>query len=256
MNRLEFVGEVVRHTLNILAVVAPDWLREHSQPEWIDRYGPRVEDARLPKNEKLRQAHAWQIGLDGYSLLDNIYAEDAPGWLRQLPAVETLRRVWVQQYYRTETEVRWRSGEDGLPRAARFISSPYDPEAHYAKKRTTSWVGYKVHLTETCEEGTPHLITHVETTAAPVADGEVTTRIHETLAQKSLLPSTHLVDTGYVDGPLLAASQRTYGVELLGPTRADYHWQAHEQEGFAASNFTIDWQKQQAICPQERRSVS
>jgi len=117
-------------------------------------------------------------------------------------------------------------------------------------------VGYKVHLTETCEEGTPHLITHVETTAAPVADGEVTTRIHETLAQKSLLPSTHLVDTGYVDGPLLAASQRTYGVELLGPTRADYHWQAHEQEGFAASNFTVDWQKQQAICPQERRSVS
>ena len=256
MNRLECSGEVVRHTLNVLAVVAPDWLREHSQPEWIDRYGPRVEDYRLPKSEALRQAHARQIGLDGYSLLDDIYAEDASGWMRQLPAVETLRRVWVQQYYRTETEVRWRSGEDGLPPAARFISSPYDPEAHYAKKRTTSWVGYKVHLTESCEEGTPHLITHVETTSAPAADGEVTTSIHEALAQDGLLPSTHLVDTGYVDALTLTASQRDYGVELLGPTRADYHWQAHEQKGFAASNFTIDWQKQQAICPEERRSVS
>jgi transposase len=256
MNRLECSGEVVRHTLNVLAVVAPDWLREHGQPEWIDRYGPRVEDYRLPKSETLRLAQAQQIGLDGYSLLDNIYAEDASGWMRQLPAVETLRRVWVQQYYRTEAEVRWRSGADGLPPSARFISSPYDPEAHYAKKRTTSWVGYKVHLTESCEQGTPHLITHVETTSAPAADGEVTTSIHEALAQEGLLPSTHLVDTGYVDAPTLAASQRDYGVELLGPTRADYHWQAHEQTGFAASNFTIDWQKRQAICPQERRSVS
>jgi transposase len=236
--------------------VASDWLREHSRPEWIDRYGPRVEDYRLPKGETLRQAHAQQIGLDGYGLLEHLYAEDAPHWLRPLPAVETLRRVWGQQYYRTETEVRWRSGEDGLPPAAQFISSPYDPEAHYAKKRTTSWVGYKVHLTESCEEGTPHLITHVETTSAPVADGEATTRIQEALAQKSLLPSTHLVDTGYVDAPVLAASQRDYGVELLGPTRADYHGQAHEQKGFAASNFQIDWQKQQAICPQQRSSVS
>ena len=108
-----------------------------------------------------------------------------------IAAVETLRRVWIQQYYRTETEVRWRSGEDGLPPAPRFISSPYDPEAHYAKKRTTSGVGYKVHLTESCEEGTPHLITHVETTSAPAADGEVTTSIHEALAQGGLLPSTH-----------------------------------------------------------------
>ena len=258
MNRLECVGETMRHTLNVLAVVAPQWLREHSHMEWIERYGPRVEDYRLPKGETLRQAHAQQIGLDGYWLLDHIYvyAEGALSWLRQLPAVETLRRVWIQQYYRTETEVRWRSVADGLPPSARFISSPYDPEAHYAKKRTTSWVGYKVHLTESCEEGTLHLITHVETTSAPVADGEVMTRIHAALAQKSLLPSTHLVDTGYVDAPVLVASQRDYGVELLGPTRADSHWQANEQTGFAASNFKIDWEKQQALCPQERKSVS
>jgi hypothetical protein len=63
------------------------------------------------------------------------------------------------------------------------------------------------------------------------------------------------VDTGYVDGPLLTVSQLKYGVELLGPTRADYQWQAREHEGFAANDFTIDWQNQQAICPRDCRSV-
>jgi transposase len=256
MNRLECVGETMRHMLNALAIVAPDWLREHGQPEWVDRYGPRVEASRLPHSDGQIQAYAQQIGRDGYSVLDSIYAEQQAAWLQQLPAVETSRRVWVQQYYRTETEVRWRTKEDGFPPAARFISSPYDPEARYAKKRTTSWVGYKVHLTESCEQGQPHLITHVETTPAPMADGDVIPKVHQALAQKRLLPSTHLVDTGYMDGPLLAASQLDYGIDLLGPTRADYHWQAHEQGGFAASDFTIDWQNQQAICPRERRSMS
>jgi transposase len=52
-----------------------------------------------------------------------------------------------------------------------MISSPYDLDAHYAKKHTTTWIGYKAHFTETCEPNELHLITHVETTAGPIADG-------------------------------------------------------------------------------------
>jgi len=105
MNRLECVGEVVRHTLNILPVVAPDWLRENSQPEWIDRYGPRVEDARLPKNEKLRQACL--ADWTGWLFPFGQHLCRGRAWLvAAIASVETLRRVWVQQYYRTETEVR------------------------------------------------------------------------------------------------------------------------------------------------------
>ena len=77
-----------------------------------------------------------------------------------------LRAVLIQNYLVTDTDVRWRTDKDGLPPAARFISSPYDADAHYARKHTTSWVGYKVHLTETCEDDTPNLITNVATTAA------------------------------------------------------------------------------------------
>jgi transposase len=69
-------------------------------------------------------------------------------------------------------------GGAGLPKASRFLSSPLDLDAHLGRKHTTAWVGYKVHLTETGEDDAPNLITHVETPAAPTADGEVTPHVH------------------------------------------------------------------------------
>src|SRR5579859_2899289 len=50
------------------------------------------------------------------------------------------------------------------------------------------WAGYKVHLTETCDDETPHLITHVETTPATIYDGAVLETIHAALAEKGLRP--------------------------------------------------------------------
>ena len=130
-----------------------------------------------------------------------------------MPAVETLRRVWVQQFYRESGCVYWRTEKEGIPPSGLFISSPYDVEARYAKKHTTSWVGYKVHVTETCEDDAPHIITHVETTAGPVSDGAATPHIHQGLARQGLLPAIHIVDTGYLDAELLVTSQREHGVE-------------------------------------------
>src|SRR5262249_17364645 len=109
--------------------------------------------------------------------------------------VETLRRVWVQQYIYVEGTIRWRDA-DSTPPSSRMISSPYDSEAHYARKRSTSWIGYKVHLTETCDEERPNLITHVETTAAPAGDSGALDSFHGAANKKVLLPSEHLVDGG------------------------------------------------------------
>ncbi len=78
-----------------------------------------------------------------------------------------------------------------------------------------------MHLTETCDEDLPHLLLHVETTPAPTQDKELTADIHQALADKQLLPSEHLMDTGYVDGPHLVSSQQDYGIELLGPVTVD-----------------------------------
>jgi transposase len=130
------------------------------------------------------------------------------------------------------------------------INSPFDDEVRFSIKRHTSWIGYKVHLTETCDDQLPRIITEVKTTLAPIADGQMTTPIHEALQAKDLLPVDHLVDTGYLDAELLVASQETYGVSLVGPTRVDTGWQARQTEaGFAAEAFKVDWERQQATCP-------
>jgi transposase len=254
LNRLEGVGETLRHALNSLAVAAPEWLRALTPPEWVERYGRRFDDDRLPEGEKERQALALTVGADGYRLLSAVYAASAPDWLPEIPAVQVLRQVWVQQFYRDEAGLRFRT-EKEIPPAAQFVGSPYDPEARYSKKQSTSWVGYKVHLTETCDPDTPLLITDVQTTPATTADGDVTPTIHATLKERDLLPKTHLVDTGFLDAALLVSSREDYQIDRLGPTRPDYRWQARAGQGFAASNFTIHWEERCAICPEGKKSA-
>jgi len=116
----------------------------------------RLKTITCPRRACGREQQARRYGEDGLRLLDAVFASTSPGWLRQIPAVETLRRVWVQQYYRCDNKLYWRT-EEGIPPATVMISSPYDLDAHYAKKQTTSWVGYKVHLSETCEPDNLHL---------------------------------------------------------------------------------------------------
>lgn len=255
LNRLECVGETMRCTLNSLAVVVPEWLCAHTQPEWVERYGPRVDDYRLPTGQAARQAYAETIGGDGAALLTAVFAPTAPAWLREVPAVETLRRVWVQQYQVLDGAVRWRA-DDNIPSALLMINSPYDPEARYGKKRGMAWVGYKVHVTETCDDDTPHLITHVATTSASTADGAMTAPIHQALARADRLPTLHIVDTGYTDAELVVTSQTDYDVDLLGPMRGNYQWQAHEAQGFDISCFHVDWEAQRATCPEGHTSTS
>jgi len=39
----------MRHALDVLAEVAPDWLLEHMDAEWAERYRKRFSDFRLLK---------------------------------------------------------------------------------------------------------------------------------------------------------------------------------------------------------------
>jgi transposase len=130
LNRVLCVWETMRAALNSLATIAPDWLRAHSHVEWVERYGPRSEDERSPLGEAEGLAFAEEIGQQGRELLDAVFDPLAPEWLRSVPAVETLRQVWVQNYQRVEDVVRWRSSEN-IPPPSRYIGSPYDEEAHY-----------------------------------------------------------------------------------------------------------------------------
>ena len=241
LNRLECVGETLRHALNTLALVAPEWLRTQADAAWVDQYAARFDGYRLPRGECERQALAARIGDDGLRLLGAVYAPAAPAWLREVPAVRILRQVWVQQLVVCEGTVRQRTTEE-IPPAAQLITSPYDPEARFSRKRDTVWCGYKVHLTETCEEASPHLITHVATTPATTQDTEALAPIYGALADRDLLPRTHLVDMGYT------------GADLLVNSRRDYGWQARcdpsfEGRHFEGRHFVVDWTAQQVTCP-------
>ncbi len=256
INRVELVGEMMRCVLNTIAITASDWLRGISQPDWIDRYENRFDDARLPKSATEREVLAEQVGADGQLLFDAVFGQTAPNWLRELPVMKTFWRVWIQNFtWREDGRLRW--GQDHeIPPSSLFISSPYDEEAHYSKKRTTSWIGYKVHLTETCTDDAPHLITNVETISSTIPDSERTLAIQKELQAKNMLPETHLVDLGYIDAGILATSQDEFGIDLVGPAKGDYRWQARAGEGFAAENFQIDWQQKRAICPAKKESSS
>jgi transposase len=224
LNRLELVGETLRAALNAVAAVAPQWLRAQAPPEWFDRYMARVEETRLPKGQEARYAYAEVIGGDGYRLLEALRRDATVGWLwQQVPAVEVLRRVWLCQFYVEGDHVCWRTAKDLAP-AGQRINSPYDAEATFGNKRSTTWVGYKAHLTETCEPDQVHLITNVETTLAVTADVDMTAPIHASLAARRLLPGDHLIDAGYVDVELLVGSQFGHGVRIVGPVRPDVSW--------------------------------
>ena len=256
LNRYGCIGETMRHCLNTLANVAPEWLRPHLQPEWVNRYARRFDDYCMPAGVHARQALATAIGQDGLTLLNAIYSPDAPQWLRQVPAVQTLRIVWLQQFYAAAPgePIRWRTQEDQPP-AGQLLHTPYDVEARYSTKRDMHWVGYKVHLTESCAPDEPHVITHVLTTPATVQDFEVASTIHTDLAAKNLLPQEHLLDAGYVDAELLVTGPNTHQVTVIGPLSENHSWQAKAGTGYDLAAFRFDWVAQRATCPQGNVSV-
>jgi transposase len=138
--------------------------------------------------------------------------------------------------------------QERLPAAA-LIASPYDVEARYGTKRGSAWVGYNVHLTETCEDDQPPLITGVMTTPATTPDGVMGPLIQDDWAARHLLPRMHLLDGGSVDAELLVTAQTVHQVDVVGPPFGSYSHQRRAGQGDDLSAFVIDWEAQQARGP-------
>ncbi len=249
LNRLELVGETLRHALNTLAVVAPDWLRSQVPADWYPRYSRRFEEYRLPDALTARTALAEQIGADGRALLAMVFASETDAWLRQVP-VETLRRVWVQQF--SAEEPRPLAGGAGLaavgggdqlalrPRGALLQSADdldrLHPPHRDLRRRSAEYRDRCGHDDgddrRSCGDG-----------GGPGTAGT-----------PRLVPREQLVDTGYVTADHLVTSQADHQCTLLGPIHADYSWQARAGAGFGAAHFAIEWEQERAICPQGRVS--
>ncbi|MDQ0931703.1 IS1182 family transposase [Streptomyces turgidiscabies] len=257
LNRMEFVAETLRAALEALAAAAPNWLEQalaERETDWLGRYGERVDSWHGLPDDQDRDSWLRQVGEDGFHLLTAAWRPDAPDWLRRIPAVQTLRRAWVQQYHRDESGVRVREGED-LPPGHQRLASPYDTDARYGIKKTTGWVGYCLHLTETCDDDVPRLITDVATTgAAEGDDSQALPGIHTRLAGRKLLPAEQLVDSGYVTAGTLVAARQEHGIDLVGPARRIAGGDGRER--FGHDDFQIDDARRQAVCPTGQTSIS
>jgi transposase len=288
LNRLELAGESVRAAVEALAAAHPAWLEQRiCVSDWTRRYGTPLTAWRPPASQAKQDELAIAYARDGYALLEAIYDESSPAWLRELPAVDVLRRVLVQNYTRTITGskevIKRREKEpegDGLPPGQARIASPYDTDARWGVKREEFWLGYKLHVTETCDDepqcgcpgdgGTgrrghdqdcaapafPNLITHVATTDATVTDNQMTSVIHDDLARKTLPPGRHYLDSGYLSAALVVSALTTWGIALIGPLLADTSAQARAGAGYARADFTADYDSKTVTCPQGKTSAS
>lgn len=205
-----------------------------------------------------REALSAPIGADGYTLLAST-DQDATWqgwtWLKNLLAVRTLKQTWAQQYRQVDGHAHRLTPQEMLL-VSEWYRSPYDQDVRYGRKRDFDWIGYKVHLTECCEDDLTHLITQVETVPATQQDYYALNAIQAELADKHLLPRQHLVDAGYISAKRILESRGTHGIDLIGPVHVDSSWQAHTPGAFDVSQLHIDWDHQVVTCPYGEQSIA
>ncbi|MFK0262804.1 transposase [Streptomyces angustmyceticus] len=120
LNRGELVAETLRTALEELAEHGEEWLARLVTQDWADRYGRPVRYDRLPRGGDALIAYVLKVGEDGMHILRAVYRDDAPPGLRDLPAVQVLRQVWVQQYWCDgDGQLRWRGPKSTRDRASR-----------------------------------------------------------------------------------------------------------------------------------------
>jgi transposase len=255
LNRLTMVIETLRRVLNELAVLSPEWLRSLMAPDWFDRYVWRADDFHLPTARKEREALARQVGQDGWKVLEAVDRLVASDPVRHSERIILLRAVWAQQYELRRKTMHWRKAQD-LPANADLLVSPEDPEVRLSTKRDADWIGYKVHVTETCDPDLAHLITHIETMPATSQDDQALLPIQTALRNKGLLPSQQMVDAGYTSSFRLVDSQEQFGIELVGKVALENSWQAQTPEAFPLTSFTIDFERKRVTCPAGQQTSS
>lgn len=247
LSRLELAWETLRVALCAIKTTAPEWCEEIIPVAFHEAYVERQSDWRLSKEEV--KAKMQEGGRDGFWLLDRL-DDSAPQIVLVRPEVATLRTVWEQQFERREDTRKVIVRQPPI-KGKEIIQSPHDPQARWAEKRGQEWVGYKLQVTETAEDEVEvQFITDIDVVSANDGDSEAVDDIQERLIARNLKPEEHYVDRGYVSGPNLAHSD-AQGIELVGPALADT---SPKPAGYKQSDFRLDFETQQATCPQGRTS--
>jgi transposase len=110
-------------------------------------------------------------------------------------------------------------------------------------------VGDKVQVTETEDEGYPHIITDIVATSSNRTDWEELPAIQERLETRACSPAEHYVDAGYMSGPNLAGSHKKH-IDLIGPFPNFLTPQDLLPDGITQSHFQVDAKNNTVTCPQ------
>ena len=251
LSRIEMVVETLR--LAVVALVAADreWCEEVIPPSWEEKYGERFVRQRYSEQEW--KAYEANIGNDGEWLLKRLKDGGAPAELQDLPEVQVFSTVWAQQFREAQGQMVYKDLKkyDGHTQ----IQTPHDPEARYSRKRKFEWLGDKVQVTETEDEGYPHIITDMLATNSNQTDYEELALIQDRLIKRQCKPGEHYVDAGYMSGPNLAHSH-DLEIDLLGPLPEVVTPQDRLPDGVTQAQFQMDPQKKIAICPQGHQACN
>lgn len=247
VNRLsqwELVHESLRDALGAVEREAPAWAEEVLPAACRETYAQRQSDFHLSRVEIQRRLR--QAGRDGFWFLARVAASNRED-VNALSEVVLLQQVLAQQFP---------AGGEEPPAAKRpaggeVIETPHDPQVRMATKRQHSWLGFKAHITESCEDDLPAFITDVAVTLAPTFDGKALPGIQERLRERGLVPAGQYVDASYVSGDSLVASA-AQGITLWGEVQPDHGG----PPGFRQQDFAIDEAQGEARCPRGARSVS
>jgi transposase len=242
LGQMELVSETVRLALRATTEVASDWVEQTVPGDLQERYSERQREYGLTGDEVRRKLVL--AGTDGFRLLDYV-DQSAPQVVRVLSAIETLRQVLSQQFP---------AGPEQPPTSKRptggdIVESPHEAEARRGTKRRQSWTGYKLQITETCDEDQPRLIVEIEVTGALENDSPELPKVQERLEERGTLPGEQQVDQGYMSGKNLVTSAAR-GVNLMGKPLAD----TQGPEGFRQGDFQIDESAKRATCPEGQTS--
>jgi transposase len=255
MNRYEIVGETMRAALNQLSDVAPEFVKDIAKADWYDRYARRIENFRLPRATSDKKDFATQVGKDIHHLLTQINKNIQLKYLSKFAALITC----FNRHFKVDpetSEIIFRSSRE-VTESEFKIESPYDIDARFRTKRDTSWSGYMVHLTETCDDLSANIITNVRTTPANVHDIHSTAIIHKSLKKKNLEPAKHLVDSAYLSIKLIAEYGNGSNIEMIGhPRSGGISWREKLDDGYTLDKFIIKWDQQKVICPENKLSIS
>jgi transposase len=244
LNRLERVVETLRLALVALLAADATWTRSVAPLSWEEIYGERCVAERM--TEAQRQDLEARVGVDGQWLLERLAAETTPADLRALPEVDVLATVWSQQFQVVDGQVVYQ--EAGPYDGKTQIQTPHDPEARYSKKGKQEWVGDKLQVTETDDEGLPHMITDVDVTSSVETDHEALDKIQGRLEARNVMPEKHYTDSGYVDEKNLVHSAAR-GIDLIGPVQGDRSPQSRRAGGIILAQFHLDRETSTVTCP-------